>query len=208
MTSKQWSFGDRVIHTLKPEWGAGQVTSATSTTHEGRPCQSLTIRFERGGVKTISTAFANLVSADDHPGLLSAASPSATDADGEIDPFAAKIGSDEARASMLRIAEDARDPFAPLSQRFEATVRLFRFAPTGRSLLDWATAQSGLADPMSRFNRHELEQFFQQWTIVRDNHLKKLVQEFRKADPAGLQDSVRKAPPAVQQTLRRLDPLR
>lgn len=206
MTSKQWSFGDRVIHTLKPEWGAGVVTTATNTTHEGKACQSLTIRFERAGVKTISTAFANLVSADEHPGLLSA--PVGGGEGSEPDPFAAKINADDARASMLRIAEDARDPFTTAAQRFAATVRLYRFQPTGRSLLDWAATQTGLADPMSRFNRHELEQFFQQWSVARDNHLKKLVQEYRKEDAAGLQAAIRSAPPIVQQTLRRLDPLR
>lgn len=203
MTTRQWSFGDRVIHALKPEWGAGVVTTATGMSHEGKPCQSLTIRFERAGVKTISTAFANLVSADEHPGLLNGAVSAAED-----DPLAAKANADDAKVSMLRIAEDAKDPFTTIAQRFEATVRLFRFQPTGRSLLDWAATQTGLADPMSRFNRHELEQFFQQWSVVRDNHLKKIVLEFRKTDQAGLQAAIRKAPPLVQQTLRRLDALR
>ncbi len=206
MTTRQWSFGDRVIHTLKPEWGAGLVTIATGTMHEGRACQSLTIRFERAGVKTISTAFANLVSAEDHPGLLNA--HASTSSDTLDDPLSAKMDADDAKAAMLRLSDDARDPFTSLAQRFEATVRLYRFEPSGRGLLDWAAIQTGLADPMSRFNRHELERYFQQWTVVRDTHLKKLVQDYRKADATGLQAALRKAPASLQQALRRLDTLR
>ncbi len=130
----------------------------------------------------------------------------------EPDPFLAKMreaaSGGDPKAAMLKISDDATDPFATPLQRFEATVRLFRFQPTGKSLLDWAAIQSGLADPMSRYNRHELEKFFEQWCIGRDNHLRKVAQELRKADPGALQRAITQAPSVVQQTLRRLDAFR
>src|SRR5262245_5175983 len=66
---KDWTKGDSVIHADKPEWGSGEVLIAEQGIHEGKPCQRLTIRFTRAGMKTLSTAFANLKSAADSPRL-------------------------------------------------------------------------------------------------------------------------------------------
>lgn len=207
MTSKVWSFGDRVVHTGKPEWGAGVVSTATKTTHEGRPCQSLTIRFDRAGVKTISTAFATLVPAEQAGGLLAeAAASNGAAEDLRDDPLKAKIwGVEDFRARMSKLPEPATDPFTTAMDRLKATLGLYRFAPTGGSLLDWAAMQSGLSDPMSRFNRHELEQFFEAFMVARDNHLRKVIQDARKADPTGAARMVSQAPASAQQALRRID---
>lgn len=221
-TTKQWAFGDKVIHSAKPEWGTGVVTAASSTTHEGVPCQSLTIRFDRAGVKTISTAFAKLVPASEAPILLAAAaadpSPAAdhtgngngnglghrSSAIGGMEPLVTP----DPRQIMTRLPEAATDPFVTPLARLKATLNLYKFVPTGSSLLDWAAIQSGLADPMSRFNRHELERFFEGFAVVRDAHLKKVVQEMKKTDPAGLAQAISQAPAAAQQAIRRLDALR
>ncbi|MFN7019728.1 MAG: DUF3553 domain-containing protein [Phycisphaerales bacterium] len=200
-----WSFGEKVVHPAKPEWGVGVITAASSTTHEGRPCQSLTIRFDRAGVKTISTAFARLMPASSLPHIASAPAgepeppaPSPLDDD---NPFTAK----DPREVMSRLPDAATDPFSTPEGRLRATLNLYRFTPTGGSLLDWAAAQSGLADPMSRFNRHELERFFESFAIARDNHLRKLVGDMKRTDPAGLARATAQAPAAAQQVLRRLD---
>lgn len=219
-TTKQWAFGDKVIHTAKPEWGTGVVTAASSTTHEGVPCQSLTIRFDRAGVKTISTAFAKLAPASEAPILLAAAAaepPPAAEpantgnglghrspASGGMEPLVTR----DPRQIMTRLPEAATDPFVTPLARLKATLNLYMFAPTGSSLLDWAAIQSGLADPMSRFNRHELERFFEGFAVVRDAHLKKVVQEMKKADPSGLAQAITQAPASAQQAIRRLDALR
>lgn len=223
MSQRVFSFGDRVVHTGKPEWGAGQVTAANKTTHEGKACQSLTIRFDRAGVKTISTAFANLIPASEAgtlptepfedtistPGgkpMIARAIPSSSAAEAE---FAAKLaGGDDIKQRMTRLPEPATDPFSGPVERLKYTLGLYRFTPTGGSLLDWAAMQSGLADPMSRFNRHELERFFESFVVVRDQHLKKVVFEARKADPAGTARVVSAAPANVQQLVRRLDATR
>lgn len=223
MSQRVFSFGDRVVHTGKPEWGAGLVTAANKTTHEGKPCQSLTIRFDRAGVKTISTAFATLIPASEAGSLptepietettsfggkpmIAKAIPSSSAAEAD---FAAKLaGGDDLKGKMTKLPEPATDPFTGPVERLKYTLGLYRFTPTGGSLLDWAAMQSGLADPMSRFNRHELERFFESFVVVRDQHLKKVVFEARKADPAGTARAVSAAPANVQQLVRRLDATR
>ena len=78
---------------------------------------------------------------------------------------------------MSRLPEAATDPFTSLEARLKATLTLYRFTDQGGSLLDWAAAQSALKDPLSEFSRHDLERLFQRFAFVRDEHLKKLVQE-------------------------------
>lgn len=208
-STKQWAFGDKVVHTGKPEWGTGVVTAATGTQHEGVPCQSLTIRFDRAGVKTLSTAFAKLAPPD-----ISLAATLAGHDDAEAEDSGSPLDEPNPlvarnpRDIMTRLPEATRDPFTTPMARFEATLKLYRFTPTGASLLDWAAVQSGLSDPMSRFNRHELEKFFEAFAVVRDAHLKKLALEIKRTDPAGLSRAIAKAPPIAQQVLRRFDGLR
>ena len=73
-----------------------------------------------------------------------------------------------------------------------------------KTLLDWAVAQSGLDDPLSRFNRTELESFYKDWARDRDVALHRLVTEFRhRREPvdAFLAD----APRAALATLQRFE---
>ena len=60
MATADWKMGDRVIHAGRPEWGIGEVRSAEVVHQDGQRAQRLTIRFDRAGVKVISTAFAEL----------------------------------------------------------------------------------------------------------------------------------------------------
>ncbi|MBY0311217.1 MAG: DUF3553 domain-containing protein [Phycisphaerales bacterium] len=236
-TMRMFSTGQRVLHTGKPEWGSGLITEAMKTTQDGKPCQRLTIRFDRAGLKTISTAFANLIPAED-------AAPLAADpidlprAGGSNDgpttrgdsgarvgvgggsggqsekeaEFAARLmgapASLEIRQRMTRLPEPATDPFLTVVDRLKNTIGLYRFQPTGASLLDWAAMQSGLSDPMSRFNRHELEKFFESFAIARDQHLKKVAADARKLEPEKTMALLKAAPSIVQQVLRRFDAMR
>jgi hypothetical protein len=221
MTSQVFSVGQRVVHTGKPEWGAGTIRSATKTTQDGKPCQLLDIRFDRAGSKTISTAFATLVPAESAPALgvpdMSGEAggfggsgprpekfvPASSDKEAA---FAAKLlGAEDATARMTKLPDGATDPFAGPVARLRFTLGLYRFKPEGGSLLDWAAMQSGLSDPLSKFNRHELERFFEAFVVVRDAHLRKVLGEARKADPAGTARAVGEAPAPVQQLVRRLD---
>jgi hypothetical protein len=215
-----WQPGQRLTHPAKPEWGVGTVVKAEWTAHEGNRCQRVSVRFARGGLKTVSTAFAKLRPVDAAPVIDAARdtvrsalskqdtikeTPSRKAAPGMIGPGEAPpddgpaIDPAKAREIMTRVPEDARDPFTSIDDRLAATIRLYRYQPTGGSLLDWASAQSGLADPLGMFSRHELEQFFDKFRINRDQHLAALAFEARKAGldvPAlanGAPDAARRA---------------
>lgn len=224
-THDKFQIGDRVLHPAKPEWGAGTVASAAGAVHEGAPCQRLSIRFDRAGLKTISTAFVNLRRAagaatafpepkpeprpDTAPANARGVRPSGV--------FAASAGPDplappapngmptdprEARRLMTAVPDDVVDPFQSPAARLRATLGLYRFKPTGGSLIDWAAAQSGLADPLSHFARHELEEYFSDFRRNLDKALAKAVADASKVDPAELRSIAQSAPPDAQRALQ------
>ncbi len=197
MPTKDWSKGDSIVHSGKPEWGSGQVLSAENFVHEGKPAQRLTIRFDRAGTKTISTAFADLRPASDMPRLL-------TSEHEEPDALAQVALTANVEEMMTALPDRATDPFSGLRSRLTATLELYRFTETGGALLDWAATQTGLKDPLSRFNRHELEQWFGKFKIELDNHLRKLVRDARK-EPGLLDSITSSATPAGRTALRRAD---
>lgn len=201
MSSREWKMGDRVVHATKPEWGIGEVRSAESTVQGGVKCQRLTLRFERAGVKTLSTAFAELRSPDEmgHTAATMAAEGPTSD------PL---LGDDSPEERILRLPDSATDPFTSPRNRLKATLALYRFSREGGSLLDWAASQTGMRDPLTRFSRHDLERLFERFRIALDSHLRRVVGEVRKADPAALSEVLGAAPPAGQQALRRLDGVR
>lgn len=181
------STGQRIVHTARPEWGVGTVTAARPAVHDGAPCQSLTIRFERGGLKTLSTGVAPLALAD-----ASAAIPaSAPSSDAGWLSTAEQADPLEV---FTAIPEAARDPFASERARLEATLDLYRFSGVGASLLDWAAVQSGMVDPLSRFARHELEEYFRRFRQNLDAHLRQLARSVRRSDPAAFERLLADAP--------------
>ena len=194
-----FSIGDRVIHAKKPEWGSGAVSAASNTKHEGKPCQRLTIRFDRAGLKTISTAFAPIQLASE---VASAVKPMIEEHHAPL-PIAS-AGHREILDIMTQIPETARDPFATPAQRLEATLSLYRFTGTGGSLIDWAAAQCGLADPMGRFNRHELEDFYRMFEMKLRSHLGKVVRDANTVPAQELVRIAKSAPPAAQIALQKL----
>lgn len=214
-----WNKGDNVVHAAKPEWGAGEVLVAEPVVHEGVKCQRLTIRFSRGGTKTISTAFAELKPAselprmprliepdEDPPALTSAPrSRSAAPADTEPDPLAMSAMNSEIAAMMGKLPDKATDPFTSGKARLAATLDLFKYTDTGGSLLDWAAIQTGLPDPLARFSRHELEQWFAKFKIELEAHLRKLVRDVRKADPSGYAELAATCPPGARGALRKAE---
>jgi hypothetical protein len=198
MSVREWKIGDRVVHATKPEWGIGEVRSAESTVHEGVKCQRLTLRFERAGVKTLSTAFAELRSPDEMghtPATMAAEGPT-------NDPL---MGDESPEERIVRLPDPAIDPFTTPRNRLKATLALYRFSRDGGSLLDWAASQTGMRDPLTRFSRHDLERLFERFRVGLDSHLRRVVGEVRKADPRALTELLSSAPEAGQQALRRLD---
>ncbi len=105
---------------------------------------------------------------------------------------------------MLDIPEVARDPFRTIWDRLGSSFDLFRFAANARGILDWAVAQSGLEDPLTRFNRQELETLFHKWTRLRDLHLLETLEEAVKQNADMARQRLAAAPAEVKQTVRRL----
>lgn len=200
MTDTQPTFeiGDRVQHPAKPEWGVGHVARASAETIDGRPAQRLTVRFERAGVKTLSTAHAALRPAGQDQ---SQAAPS----DNAQPETPVEISPDQ----MTSVPEPARDPFASPLDRLGQTLSLYRFSKDGASLLDWAAMQSGLVDPLSRFSRHDLEDLYDRFSRSLDQHLGTLVIEIKRAVGPNLraddlQRVIQAAPPEARAALQRV----
>jgi hypothetical protein len=172
----------------------GEVRSAESQVQDGKRAQRLTIRFERAGVKVISTAFADLRAAGDVP------MAAAETEDSEPTPDRSVL-----EKQLIGLPEAATDPFRSKRARLEMTLGLYRFTGTGSGLLDWAASQTSLKDPLSCFSRHELEQCFERFRIAVDSHLRKLVYELKREDPAGLAAASAAASDNAKQALRRAD---
>jgi len=72
------------------------------------------------------------------------------------------------------------DPFASLGARLKATLESFRYSTDAKSIIDWAVAQTGLNDPLSKYTRHELEGAFPRFAHLRDKHLQELVKQIKQ----------------------------
>lgn len=180
MSDSNWKAGDRVRHPERPEWGVGTVTKAEPAAHQGTRCQRLTIRFELGGLKTLSTAFAKLRPADNA---------------GEAQKgWLADLERKNPADRLATLPDDVTDPFSGPVERLRRTLQLYRFAPSGASLIDWAVMQTGLKDPLSELNRHELEDRFRTFRRLLDEHLAKVAREAALADAARTSELLAKAP--------------
>lgn len=202
--------GDRVRHENRPEWGIGVVQQATPVSVGGKPSQRLVVRFGNAGLKTLSTIGAALVAveartenepSEPRPG----AGQVGTSALAEPQPeggWLASISKRKPEDAFMGIPPSATDPFLPLEARLKATLNLWRFEPAGRSLIDWAVAQTGVNDPLSRHTRHELEQYFDRWSFVRQKHLARLLDEAR-FDAGLIESALADAPPAARKAVAR-----
>jgi hypothetical protein len=196
MMIREWKPGDKVRHAGKPEWGVGNVVTADGSLQDGSPCQRLTVRFERAGSKTLSTAFADIRSAEDFY-MAPERVPE--------DPLLAAHDEASIRDALIKVPEDATDPFVSLRRRVQMTLDLYRYGESPAGLLDWAARQTGMKDPLSRFSRHELEQIYQRFVANVDQHLRRLVKDARKLEPGLVQEMLGSARPAARQALRRAD---
>jgi hypothetical protein len=197
--------------------------SAEGQLHEGKPCQRLTIRFSRGGLKTISTAFADLRPASEAPLAMFAkrfaAAPeepvrngkSRDDTDdlrgnGESEPTMQDVLDRAASLEALqKLPENINDPFVPIMKRVQATLDLYKLWDKPAGVLDWATIQTGLRDPMSMMSRHELEAQMDRFRISLDGHLKKILKDARREDAKAVDVALAQCGPAAKAALRRVD---
>ncbi|MBO6513057.1 MAG: DUF3553 domain-containing protein [Phycisphaerales bacterium] len=201
--TQRFQMGDRVIHASKPEWGVGIVATSSMGDHEGVPCQRLAIRFDRAGLKTVSTAFADIQPAGDRVGVVTEKESLQARDDGSSNPIH-NASAREIQDIMTKIPDAARDPFSTPAQRLKETLALYRFTASGGPLIDWAVMQSGLSDPLTKFTRPELEEFFGFFEKILWKHLGKMVREARDVPAAELVQIRDSAPPQGRDALQRL----
>lgn len=206
MSQVIFEFGDRVRHRDRPEWGIGSVVKVEKVTANGRVSQRLSIRFPNIGLKSLSTEHANLEQvAEEAPEYTGNGEPGVVAAwdRARESGWLAPVAERKIEEAMVSLPMEARDPFSSLRQRLAYTLDLYRFERNGGLLIDWAIAQSGLDDPMTRFNRQELELLFDRWQRELDGHLQRLAAEAR-TDQAMVREVAGKAPPRGQAALRRI----
>lgn len=206
MSTERFEFGDRIRHAERPEWGVGSVVRAEDVTVNGRPTQRLSVRFPGVGVKKLMTGEARLKRVTGEKAPSSAgedAPPLAAWEKVRQSDWLAPMAERKIEETMIGLPPEARDPFSTVAQRLAFVLALYRFDRSGRGLMDWAVAQSGLDDPLSRFNRHELERYFDRWAFERDAQLARLLQA-AAFDPQLIEKLVLQAPPDAEKAVRRL----
>ncbi|MCX5659282.1 MAG: hypothetical protein NTW19_06110 [Planctomycetota bacterium] len=118
------------------------------------------------------------------------------------------LGEKRTGEELYKLPDVMTDPFATHARRLQATLDSYRFGTDGRDprlLLDWAVAQTGLNDPLTKYTRPELEQAFPRYNRDRENHLFELVRFMkRQGEAATLNKMVQEATlPAARAALQR-----
>lgn len=203
ITPVMFTQGMQVRHRQRPEWGTGAVTRVEQLTRAGGRDQRLWIKFGSAGLKTL------LASASDLEILPGTGAAEHTFAAREIASeggWLGQITQKKPEQAMSELPPNATDPFLLPERRLKNLLALYRF-DQGSGLMDWAVAQSGLDDPLSRFNRTELEAFFKNWALERDLTLHRLVSDFRKRREP-VDHLLAGAPRAALAVLQKFDRLR
>jgi hypothetical protein len=215
MMNSRYEFGDRVRHIRRPEWGVGTVTRTEDATVGGTPVQRLSISFPNGGLKKLMASHAELERVGATNGAEAAVGVAEGNgelrADAGIEPWErmrqsgwlTALADRKIDEVMVMLPEEVRDPFASIQKRVASTLSLYRFDRSGRGIIDWAVAQTGLSDPLSRFSRPELEQHFDRWARERDLHLARLL-ETARYETGDVRQLLQSAPPAAREAVRRI----
>jgi hypothetical protein len=107
--------------------------------------------------------------------------------------------------ALQKLPENINDPFVPIMKRVQATLDLYKLWDKPAGVLDWATIQTGLRDPMSMMSRHELEAQMDRFRISLDGHLKKILKDARREDAKAVDVALAQCGPAAKAALRRVD---
>ncbi len=199
-------FGDRVTHPKFPEWGSGAVIKVENTHANGEPVKRVTARFTHAGLKTfVGTSFPLIVMEKDHamPGDTIGKRPAIAEVEDLERSGLNQAVEQKLEEIMFAIPMACRDPFNTLEHRMRRTLDLYKYDTSGKGLMHWAMAQTGMDDPLTRFNRTELEMYFKQYSFLLKKHLSKLLREFQD-DKATLKQIVDEAPSGARRVVSEL----
>ncbi|MDP7008727.1 MAG: DUF3553 domain-containing protein [Phycisphaerales bacterium] len=193
------AFGDRVIHKVHPEWGGGAVIKVENTIVSGEPAPRITVRFSNAGLKIFSGLSIPLTPMDDGhtvPGDRCLQRPAIAEVEDLERSGLTQAVEKKILEIMLAIPLACRDKFNTPEYRLKRTLELYKYDMSGRGLMEWAIVQTGMDDPLTRFNRGQLEEYFKRWVRDRDSHLHDLLREMQD-DPKTAKRLMQEAPDAA-----------
>jgi len=174
------AFGDRVAHQKFPEWGSGAVIKVEKTAVNGESTSRVTVRFSNAGLKSfVGDELPLCLMQDGHavPGDRDGKRPAIAEVEDLERSGLNQAVEQKLQDIMHAIPLACRDPFNTLEHRLRHTLDLYKYDMSGRGLMEWAIAQTGMDDPLSRFNRTELEVYFKEYSHELNRHLAKLLKE-------------------------------
>ncbi|MDP7006319.1 MAG: DUF3553 domain-containing protein [Phycisphaerales bacterium] len=178
-------FGDRVVHQKFPEWGSGSVIKVENTAVNGESTLRVTVRFSNTGLKSFvgnNLPLDLLDSGHSMPGDQDRKRPAIAEVEDLEKSGLTHAVEKKLIEIMMSIPLACRDPFNTAEHRLRRTLKLYKYNMSGKGLMEWAIAQTGMDDPLTRFNRTELEDFFKQYKHELNQHLVKLLQEIGTDD--------------------------
>ncbi len=199
-------FGDRVTHPRFPEWGSGAVIKVEIAPINGEPSTRVTVRFAHAGLKKfIGDAIPLDVMASSHamPGDREGKKPAIAAVEELERSGLTQAVEQKLEEIMFAIPLACRDPFNTAEHRMRRTLELYKYDLSGKGLMEWAMVQTGMDDPLTRFNRTQLEDYFKQFSFLLKQHLAKLVQEMHE-DKETLDRLLDEAPVGARRAIAKL----
>ncbi len=150
--------GQRVRNPNCPQWGDGCVVAVQPMQVQGQPVQRVTIDFPVVGRKSVVVPPARLVSP----------APEPQRQQGWLDTLGRNTLDDKLR----KLPESVTQVFGSPRERLLAILATYVYRDEPASLLRWARAQVGVADPLSHWSRDELSVAFRAYSSERDAEMR------------------------------------
>jgi hypothetical protein len=121
----------------------------------------------------------------------------------------ADLGRDTLDDRLRALPQQVTEVLGTPSERLAALIPLYETHDDSASLLRWARAQTGVADPLSLWSRDELQAAFDDFCTERDALLRNLAARLRQSQgpgavPQALASVPEKLRPVVRAALQRL----
>ena len=164
--------GQTVCVPTRPEWGDGKVLRVEAVEVNGQPAQRVSIQFSTGH-RALLVPPATLVAPTAEPSRVP----------GWLDSLSGRTLDD--RLKKLPASADA---LGNARAKLDALAPLYVWTGTGSGpashgssgLLEWARRQANVADPLSHWNRDELETAFAAFCGERDARLRALLAVYQR----------------------------
>lgn len=151
--------GARVCNAARPDWGVGTVLAVRTSQTGDQTVHHVRVQFV-SGIKTLVVPPCRLTRPADEP----------VRQKGWLDTLAGDTLDDRLR----RLPNDVLQVLGSPRQRLAAVLPWYGFDADPRLLGRWAMKLTGVGDPLSHWNRDELEAAFDVFRRERDAHLRGL----------------------------------